>query len=186
MCSDQSPDENRKEFETLALQYMDSLYGVALRMTRDATEAQDLVQDAYLRAYRFFDKFKKGTNFRAWLFKILRNVYINKYRKKLKAPMMIDASNAEIAEELQSSINPENDIFDKLLDDDVKNAIDELPDDFRDAIVLSDIEGFSYKEIADILNCPIGTVMSRLHRGRKLLRESLYDYAKNQGYLKDK
>ncbi len=185
MCSVQNTENKKKEFEELALQYMDSLYSVALRMTRDAVEAQDLVQDAYLRAYRFFDKFAKGTNFKAWLFKILKNVYINKYRKESRTPQMVDVSGADASENLQTMATPETEIFDRLLDDDITRAIDSLPDEFRYAIILSDVEGLSYKEIAEVLECPIGTVMSRLHRGRNLLRESLYEYAKKRGYVKD-
>ena len=185
MCSVQDIEDKKKEFEELALQYMDSLYSVALRMTRDATEAQDLVQDAYLRAYRFFDKFAKGTNFKAWLFKILKNVYINKYRKESRTPQMVDVSGAEASENLQTTATPESEIFDKLLDDDITEAIDSLPNEFRLAIILSDVEGLSYKEIAEVLECPIGTVMSRLHRGRNLLKESLREYAKERGYVKD-
>ena len=181
----QNVEEKRKEFEELALQSMDSLYGVALRMTRDVTEAQDLVQDVFLRAYRFFDRFEKGTNFKAWLFKILKNVYINKYRRESRMPQMVDVFGVEASNSLQISKTPENEVFDKLLDDEITDAMDALPEEFRFAIVLSDLQGFSYKEIAEILDCPIGTVMSRLHRGRKLLRDSLYGYAKERGYIKD-
>ncbi len=177
-------EEKKKEFEKLALQYMDSLFNTALRMTGNETEAEDLVQDAYLRAFRFFDKFEKGTNFKAWLFKIIKNIYINKYRKESKTPQMMDVSDAETLGSLSETETPEQQIFDKLLDDDITKALDSLPDDFRLTLIMSDLEGFSYKEIAEILDCPIGTVMSRLHRGRRLLRKILYDYAKQRGYLK--
>ena len=185
MCPVENTAEKRKEFEELALQYMDSLYSVALRMAKNPSEAQDLVQDAYLRAYRFFDRFEKGTNFKAWLFKILKNVYINKYRKELRKPQMVDISDVEASNNLLGPTTPEDEIFSKLLDDDVTRAMDDLPEDFRLAIMLADVDGLAYKDIAEILECPIGTVMSRLHRGRKLLRESLYEYAKAHGYVKD-
>jgi len=176
MSQIQCVDKNKREFEDLAIQYMDSFYNTALRMTGDEVEAQDLVQDAYLRAYRFFDRFEKGTNFRAWLFKIIRNIYINKYRKESQNPAMIDISDADLFGLVSIAERPENEIFDHLLDDDITKALDDLPEDFRLALLLSDIEEFSYKEIADILDCPIGTVMSRLHRGRKMLRKRLYKY----------
>lgn len=185
MCRAQNAEDKKKEFEEIAFQYMDSLYGAALRMTRDGNDAQDLVQDAYLRAYRFFGKFEKGTNFKAWLFRILKNVYINKYRKELKKPQMVEISDVEAFGGLKEEVSPEDEIFDKLLDDDITNAIDNLPEEFRLAIILSDLRGFSYKEVAEILDCPIGTVMSRLHRGRRLLRDSLREYAKKHGYIKD-
>lgn len=185
MQQTQIPEEVRKEFEELALPYMDSFYNVALRMTGNEVEAQDLVQDAYLRALRFFDKFQKGTNFKAWIFKIIKNIYINKYRKESKTPQMLDVSDAEVTGLLSTPNTPEEEIFNDLLDDDVTKALDALPDDFRLTLILSDIEGFSYKEIAEILDCPIGTVMSRLHRGRKLLRKYLYEYAKNKRVIKD-
>ena len=177
-------EEKRNEFEVLAIQHMNSFYNTALRMTGNEAEAEDLVQDACLRAFRFFDKFEKGTNFKAWLFKIIRNIYINKYRKEIKTPQMMDVSDAEAIGFLSETDTPEILIFDDLLDDDITKALDSLPDDFRLTLIMSDLEGFSYKEIADILDCPIGTVMSRLHRGRKLLRKNLYEYAKEHGYLK--
>jgi RNA polymerase sigma-70 factor (ECF subfamily) len=185
VCQVQSAEERKKEFEEVALQYMDPLYSAALRLARDESEAQDLVQDAYLRAYRFFNKFEKGTNFKAWLFKILKNIYINKYRRESKKPQMVDVSRVEISGGLTAVATPEDEIFDKLLDDDTMAAMDSLSEEFRLAIILSDLEGFSYKEVAEILDCPIGTVMSRLHRGRRLLRNSLYEYARKRGYVKD-
>jgi RNA polymerase sigma-70 factor (ECF subfamily) len=185
MLSAQNKEKKKKEFEEIAFQHMDSLYGAALRMTRDASDAQDLVQDAYIRAFRFFDKFEKGTNFKAWLFKILKNVYINKYRKELKKPQMVNISDVEASGDLKEAVTPEDEIFNGLLDDDITRAMNDLPEEFRLAIILSDLQGFSYKEVAEILDRPIGTVMSRLHRGRKLLRSSLRGYAKKHGYIKD-
>ena len=185
MLSAQDKESKKKEFEEIAFQHMDSLYGAALRMTRDGSDAQDLVQDTYIRAFRFFDKFEKGTNFKAWLFKILKNVYINKYRKELKKPQMVNIADVEASGDLKEEVTPEDEIFNGLLDDDITRAMDDLPEEFRLAIILSDLQGLSYKEVAEILDRPIGTVMSRLHRGRKLLRSSLRDYAKKHGYIKD-
>ena len=178
-------ESKKKEFEDVAIQYMSSLYSVALRMTRNESDAQDLVQDSYLRAYQFFDQFEKGTDVRAWLFKILKNIYINKRHKESRMPQMVDIYNVESFEIPKARVSPENEIFDQLLDDDITSALESLPVEFRLAVTLSDLEGFSYREIAEILGCPIGTVMSRLHRGRKILRESLYEYAKKRGYVKD-
>lgn len=172
-----------KEFEELAIPHMDLIYKVAWQMTGDATEAQDLTQDVYLRAYRFFDQFEKGTNCKAWLFKILKNTNRNRFKKASKAPAMVDLF---VAEEscLKSGKTPENYIFDRLLNDDISKAMDALPEQYREAVVLCDVEGHSYDEITEILDCPLGTVMSRLHRGRKLLKKSLYKYAEQNGYLK--
>ena len=173
-----------EEFKAIALPYMDSIYRSALRMAGNVSDAQDLVQDSYLRAYRFFDKFEKGTNIKAWLLKILRNLWINKYHKESRAPKMVNIRDIETFEAMKAEETPEDRIFDGLLDDDITFAIDSLPEHFRLAITLSDLEGLSYREIAEIMDCPIGTVMSRLYRGRKLLRESLHDYAKRTGYVK--
>ena len=178
---------NRKanRFEKEAIVHLDIIYNAALKLTKSRVEAEDLVQETFLRAYRFFDKFKAGTNCKAWLFKILKNIYINKYRKESRKPQMLDVSDVEGSGDLANALTPEDEIFGKLLDDDVVDAMDALPEEFRLAIVLSDLEGFSYKEIAEILDCPIGTVMSRLHRGRKLLQKVLYDYAVKNGYIKE-
>ncbi len=173
-----------EEFKAIALPYMNLIYRSALRMAGNKSDAQDLVQDSYLRAYRFFDKFEKGTNIKAWLLKILRNLWINKYHKESRAPKMVDIRDIETSEALKAEETPEDRIFDGLLDDDITCAIDSLPENFRLAVTLSDLEGLSYREIAEILDCPVGTVMSRLYRGRKLLRESLRDYAKRLGYVK--
>jgi len=181
-----------KEFEETALVHLDLLYNTALQMTRNAQDAEDLVQETFVRAYRFFDKFEKGTNCKAWLFKIMRNNFINNYRKKAKEPARVDFEDVESTftadanKEMLSEaakLQPDQ-IFDKLVEDDVRNAMESLPEDFRTAIVLSDIEGLSYQEIADILQCPIGTVRSRISRGRKFLQKRLYDFAKKKGITK--
>lgn len=176
-------DKLRKEFEATALQYMDALYNAALRMARDETEAEDLVQDTYLRAYRFFDRFERGTSVKAWLFKILKNTFINNFKKQAKIPERVNLDQLKLSEdELVSSSDPEKELLYRFFGYEIMRAIDALPREFRLVILLSDVEGFSYKEIAEIADCPIGTVMSRLHRGRRLLRGSLREYAEDLGY----
>ncbi len=179
-------------FEAAAMPFVDSLYNTAYRMTRNSEDAQDLVQETYLKAYRHYDKFQEGTNFKAWLFKILKNSFINNYRKKQSRPPQSDF--AEIEDALESRVsdeatqnikNPEDELLEDVLDEDVQRALDELPHDYRMAILLADLEGFSYKEIAEILEVPLGTVMSRLYRGRKLLESAMLDYAREHGYLRD-
>jgi len=163
----------KKEFEEIAFQYMDLVHGAAIRMIENKDDAQDLVQDTYLKAYQFFDKFEKGTDFRAWLFTIFKNTFINEYKKRLKTPPMLDI--VELAEilETEGGMSPEDEFFYNILADEMTQIIDELPEKFRLTVTLSDLQGLSYKEVADILNIPIGTVMSRLHRGRRRLRKSL-------------
>ncbi len=180
----------KEEFEETALPHIDSLFNFAVKLTGDSGEAEDLVQETYLRAYKFFHKYKKDTHINAWLFSILRNTFINSYRKKKKEPAKIDFHSVEqFIEQVIESGSPmlQGDIADALskdiLDDEVKASLDALPEEFRDVILLSDVEGFSYKEIADILKCPAGTIMSRLHRGRKILYKNLAEYAKRRGYL---
>jgi RNA polymerase sigma-70 factor (ECF subfamily) len=176
-------DKLRKEFEATALQYMDALYSAALRMARDETEAEDLVQDTYLRAYRFFDRFEKGTSVKAWLFKILKNTFINNFKKQAKIPERVNLDQLKLSEdEPVSSNDPEKELLYRFFGYEIMRAIDALPQEFRLVILLSDVEGFSYKEIAEIADCPIGTVMSRLYRGRRLLRGSLREYAEDLGY----
>jgi RNA polymerase sigma-70 factor (ECF subfamily) len=181
--------ERKKEFEGMALEYLDSLYNTAMRMTRNRADAEDLVQDTYLKAYRFFYQFKRGTNFKAWLFKILKNTYINKFRKRSKEPQVVDFEDVEmfydqLSQEqiIKFSTSPDEEVFRNLMGEDVRRAIEELPPEFKMAVILSDIEGFSYKEIAEIIGCPVGTVMSRLYRGRKMLQNRLWEYAKKSGY----
>jgi len=181
----------RQEFEDVVLVHLDSLYNGALRMTRNREDAQDLVQDTVLKAFRFFDKFEQGTNIRAWLFTILTNTYINRYRKKARQPAMVEFEEGRtkikdhpFRDPIEIAASGQAQAMLELLDDDVKAALDSLPDDFRIVVLLADLEGFSYKEIAEIVGCPLGTVMSRLYRGRRTLRKKLYEYARDRGYLK--
>jgi RNA polymerase sigma-70 factor (ECF subfamily) len=181
----------KQEFEALALAHLDPLYSAALRLTKNERDAEDLVQDTCMRAYRFFDKFERGTNMKAWLFKILTNTFINRYRRKVKERIVVEGSERDAVRERFVSrdasdfaANPERYFFDRLLSDDVLRAIDSLPIDFRLVVILADLQEFSYKEIAEILECPVGTVMSRLFRGRKLLQKTLRDYALGQGVFK--
>jgi len=176
-------DEFRKEFEEIALQHMDAIYNAALRMAKDRNEAEDLVQDTYLRAYRFFDRFEKGTSAKAWLYKILKNTFINKFKKRARTPEYVDFDRLRLSEEEPTSSNdPEEEMLYRFFGDEFERAMEAIPEEFRDVIILSDVQGFSYKEIADMVDRPIGTVMSRLHRGRKLLRTSLREYAADMGY----
>ena len=180
--------ERHKEFEREAIPHMDLLYNYALRMTNNAQDADDLVQETYLKAYRFWDSYEQGTNIKAWLFRILKNSYINRYRKETKEPDTVDYDEVkDFYSTVRDASTEPNDLqrtlFGNLLDDDVTKAIASLPDDFRTVVILCDIEGLSYEEIAEFVDCPLGTVRSRLHRGRKLLREQLMQYAKKRGYV---
>lgn len=184
--------DRRSTFESEAIPHMDALYRTALRMTKNVDDARDLVQEAMVKAYRFWDKFEPGSNCRAWLFRIMTNIFINDYRAKSRAPLLVDVDDiddnylfGQLAD-LGPSETPESSLFAKIFDDDVKKAIEELPDDFRVVVILSFLEEFSYQEIADIVGLQLGTVKSRLHRGRKLLQKQLYDYAVKNGYIKDK
>ncbi|UCD94580.1 MAG: sigma-70 family RNA polymerase sigma factor [Candidatus Zixiibacteriota bacterium] len=192
MSSRQSQkDAKRESFEKEALVHLDSLFRTALRMTKNEGDADDLVQETFLKAYRFWDKFEKGTNCRAWLFKIMTNIFINNYRAKAWTPQTIDLEDVDDdflfgqLSALGPPEDPEKQFFNKVFDDDVKRAVEELPEDFRLVVVLSFLEGFSYQEIADIVDLNIGTVKSRLHRGRKLLQKSLWDYAVKNGFVKE-
>ncbi len=177
-----------KEFESEAIPHMDILYNYALRMTGNSDDANDLVQETYLKAFRFWDKYEKGTNIRAWLFRIMKNSYINRYRKESKEPETIDYENiANFYNTIRHQYTDQNDlqekIFGGLLEDDVARALESLPEDFRTVVILSDIEGLSYEEIAEFVDCPIGTIRSRLHRGRKMLQTKLFNFAKKHGYV---
>lgn len=186
----------RKEFEETAMEHIDSLYNMALRLVFNKEEAEDLVQETYLKAYRFFDSFQKGTNIKAWLYKILKNTFINKYRKEIATPGEIlyedlEAINSGLAykqetnsTELADTLESKYADFSGLLEDDVKQALDSLPAEYREAILLSDVEELSYQDIAEIANVPIGTIKSRLNRGRKLLQKKLFEYAKDKGFIK--
>ena len=173
--------------------HLDILYNTALKMTKSPEDAEDLVQETFVRAYRFFDKFEKGTNCKAWLFKIMRNNFINRYRKKAREPARVDFDEVEntYSTELKRDVLSDESeldadkIFETMVEDDVKNAMDFLPEEFRTAIILSDIEGLSYQEIAETLDCPIGTVRSRISRGRKVLQKKLYDFARKKGITKE-
>lgn len=180
--------DRHREFELEALPHMDLLYNYAVRMTNSPQDADDLVQETYLKAYRFWDSYEQGTNIKAWLFRILKNSYINRYRKETKEPDTVDYDEVKdfystARDASTDSNNLQETLFGNLLDDDVTKAIAALPDDFRTVVILSDIEGLSYEEIADFVDCPLGTVRSRLHRGRKLLREQLMQYGKKRGYV---
>jgi len=188
-----SAGKARSEFEEIALPHLDSLYGAAYRLTRNPRDAEDLVQDAVLRAYRFWHSFQKDSNCKAWLFRILTNTFINGYQKKKRSREVLNAAAKEqqatdgvlVQEKSQAARSPEGILLEKALSDDVSHALAALPADFRVAVVLCDVEGFSYKEIAEIMECPVGTVMSRLYRGRRLLKKALHRFAISQGIIKE-
>jgi RNA polymerase sigma-70 factor (ECF subfamily) len=183
---------DQERFAEQAMEYMAPLYSAALRMTRNPADAEDLVQETYLKAYRGFGGFTEGTNLKAWLYRILTNTYINSYRAKKRRP---DESELDEAEDLylyrrlggleavQAGRSAEDELMDFFTDQEVKDAIEALPEQFRMAVLLADVEGFSYKEIAEILDIPIGTVMSRLHRGRKALQKRLFEFATSRGIV---
>jgi RNA polymerase sigma-70 factor (ECF subfamily) len=180
------------DFEAAAMPFIDALYNTAYRMTRNSEDAEDLVQETYLKAYRYYDKFEEGTNFKAWLFKIMKNTFINNSRKRQQAPALSDFADIEesfesqVSEDVARQIkNPEEEFLENVLDEDVQRALDKLPPDYRMVVILADLEGFSYKEIADILEVPVGTVMSRLYRGRRLLEAAMLEFAREHGYLRE-
>jgi RNA polymerase sigma-70 factor (ECF subfamily) len=180
----------RERFERDVLPMLPSLYGAALRMTRNRADAEDLVQDTYLRAFRGFASFQEGTNLKAWLYRILTNSFINTYRKKQREPQTVegpdDLDEWYLFDRLGArsvETSAEEQVLDQLPDEEVKAALESLPENFRLPVLLADVEGFSYKEIAEIMDTPIGTVMSRLHRGRKALERALWETAKERGLV---
>ena len=185
---DTTPADPKSLFESQALQYMDQLYAAAMRLTRNPADAADLVQETFVKAYQAFGQFQQGTNLKAWLYRIQTNTFINNYRKNQRNPYQgtIDdledwqLGNAESAT-ATSGRSAEAEAIDHLPDSAVKDALQAIPEDFRMAVYFADVEGFSYQEIADIMKTPVGTVMSRLHRGRRMLRELLADYARERG-----
>lgn len=187
---DLSGNPLRDEFAKEAIQHLDTLYGAALRLTRSAADADDLVQDAFLKAYRFYDRFEPGTNLRAWLLRILTNTFINKYRRVHRERKVLDGDDAEPVGDgvmsraaMRALQDPDGDAMRPLVTAEIQKALDELPDDYRLMIVLADVEELSYKEIADIVGCPIGTVMSRLHRARKQMQTKLVTTAIEMGII---
>lgn len=174
----------KSEFEAVTLPHLDALYNTALRLTHSESEAEDLVQETYLKAFRFFHRFEQGTHIKAWLFKIMTNTFINQYRKQQRDREVVEDWDWE--QIMQSDAHyqdNERSILDSFMSDPIMDALQDIPVDFRTVVLLADMEDFSYKEIADIVGCPIGTVMSRLYRGRRLLRKLLRDYAVEHGYL---
>ncbi len=187
------PQQLRALFEEQAIPFMDQLYAAAMRMTRNPSDAGDLVQETYTKAYAAFAQYQQGTNLKAWLYRILTNTFINSYRKNQRQPYQntIDEledwqlGSAESLTQGRTTRSAEAEAIDHLPDSDVKEALQSIPEDFRLAVYLADVEGFAYQEIADIMKTPVGTVMSRLHRGRRLLRERLADYARERGFSED-
>lgn len=188
----QAVRHKRSEFERQALVHTDALYGAAYRLTRNPRDAEDLVQDSLLRAYRFWDSFQQDSNCKAWLLRIVTNTFINEYQRRKRSREVLDAATAEqdatdgvlVHAGAHDKQSPEGAMLQHSVSDDVQRALEQLPDDFRTAVILCDMQGLSYKEIADIMQCPVGTVMSRLFRGRKLLATALRTFAVAEGYVK--
>lgn len=181
--------ERDERFEREALPFLDQLYGAALRLTRNPSDAEDIVQQTFLRAYAAFDQFQAGTNLKAWLYRILQNTFISAYRKQRREPQTVSADEGEdfsLYDRLaETQATPEVQVLSRLPDTEVKVALESLPEQFRTAVLLADVEGFTYQEIADITDVPIGTVMSRLNRGRKALQRALWEYARTHGLVEE-
>lgn len=182
----------RETFSVDAMQHAPQLFSTALRMTRNRADAEDLVQETFTKAWRAFDSYQQGTNLRAWLFRIMTNTYINKYNARMRRPVETELDEVEelflfkrlgAFDQSKMNLSAEDQMLEMFTDDEVKKAIEELPEAFRIPLLLSDLEGFSYKEIAEMTDVPIGTVMSRLHRGRKAMQKMLYGYAKERGLV---
>jgi RNA polymerase sigma-70 factor (ECF subfamily) len=179
---------DQANFERDALQYASQLYSAALRMTRNPADAEDVVQETFLKAYRAYDTFAEGTNLKAWLYRILTNTYINRYRKQQRRPSEVELGELQdvylfrrLGEPSGASLSAEESVLEQFVDADIKQALESLPEHFRMPVLLADVDGFAYKEIAEILDIPIGTVMSRLHRGRKALQQKLWSLAEERG-----
>jgi RNA polymerase sigma-70 factor (ECF subfamily) len=182
--------EKQRSFEREALPHADLLYSYALRMTNNRADADDLVQETYLKAYRFWESYEQGTNIRAWLFRILKNSYINRYRKEVREPDKVEYDDVKSlyttrGEGTADQNDLQESMFGNLLDDEITTAIASLPDEFRTVVILCDIETLTYEEVATFMDCPLGTVRSRLHRGRKLLRGRLTEYARQRGLAQE-
>ncbi|MDR9415651.1 MAG: sigma-70 family RNA polymerase sigma factor [Gracilimonas sp.] len=182
--------KKQKDFDEEIIPHMDALYNFALRLTTDPNDAEDLVQDTIVKAYRFFSSYEKGTNAKAWMFRILKNSFINNYRKNSKKPSQVDYDEVSsyyesVRAERTETSDLESLMFREMMDDDLSEALTRLPEDFRTVVLLCDVEGYTYEEIANMLDVPIGTIRSRLHRGRNLLKTELLEYAKKRGYTGD-
>lgn len=200
MADSKDDQEKKREFESTFLPLLDNMYNIALRMTRNVRDAEDLVQEAYLKAFRFFHRFERGTNARAWILTILTNTFRTRYRKKKQEPDMVDFQAIEnfcLADELVKEITASDKseargaeavtrILKDYVSDDIIDALENVPEQFRLAVLLSDVEGFSYQEIAEILDVSVGTVKSRIFRGRKILQKQLWEFAREKGILKEK